>query len=475
MTEHQLDPVAEPSGRDSARDRRLVIRLVIQALWRSRGIVVATCVLGTIFGLVRGLSSPNTYMSQAKLLLRLGEREQITGESLLGASVSRESSPTIEDEIHMLYDADVFSRVVRHVGPARMLEVEDPRDSDGDSTPIHVKAVHALQAALMSTGTRGGDLGRFSQRQLEFLATDALMRDTAIFAEHNSNVITVRTVSTSPGKAQYLAGLLVESFIDRHREQFSLDRYLPAYRERRDEARVEFDEARAALDRHIEQTGFLDVDMQRDLLLSSIAETDQSLSASRSGLEGLKREREITTDKLTNSRESLSATSYATMRDRLQSLDIEIPTREAAIEQQGAELKRFQDELVKLEESANVQDLLKAEIERTERLYREIAERLTKIEALAQIDVEGDTNLMPLQMPTLPLQKEGPKRMKLVVLGLAAGLALGFTIAVVRYFADPRVRFPEQLERDFEIQVLAAVPTLAVEDEPVAVDARRAA
>jgi uncharacterized protein involved in exopolysaccharide biosynthesis len=458
MAELELDGAAGGVTRDGARERRLVARLALRALWHSRYHVAVLCALGLLFGLYQGLSRPNIYLSQAKMLLRFGEREQITGESLLGASVQRESSPTIEDEIHMLYDEEVFLRVVNHIGPHRLLEVEDPRNGDGPSTPIWVKAAHAIQAVLMSAGSSTGDLSRFKTEQLAVLATDALMKDTQIVAESNSNVITLRTVSTSPGKAQYIAGLLLEAFIDRHRDQFSLDRYLPAYRKKHDDAKVEFDAAREALAAHQTETGFLDITTQKELLLTSIGEANQTIATTKSSVQGLERERDLTAAALAENRESLTSAKYAELRDRLQTLAIEIPTGQVAIDSQIAELERQRAELLRLEASAKVQDVLGAEVERSGRLFREIAERLTKIEALAQIDVDGDTNLMPLQMPTLPLQKEGPKRAKLLVLGTAAGFALGLLVAALRYLFDGRVRYAEQLERDFGVRVIAVVP-----------------
>lgn len=455
-----MNPTDDSVVKDVSEERRLVIRLVIQALWRSRVWIIALTAVGLTYGLYDGLRRPNVYLSQAKLLLRLGEREQMTGESLLGTSVSRESRPTIEDEIHMLYDEDVFMRVVKHVGPARLLEVEDPRSSDGPNTSPIVKAMHSLQAALMGAGPGGANDGRYSEDQLAILATDALMKDTFIMVEDNSNVITVRTVSTSPGKARYIAGLLMEAFIDRHREQFSLDRYLPTYRAKRDDARVRYDEAREKLAAHVTESGFIDIVTQRELLLTDIAETKQSIAVARSRVEALEQERTLTESTMEERRGSMSSTTYADLRDRLQVLEIEVPTSRVAVTTQEAELERLDDELARLEESAKVQDVLGAEVERTGRLFRELSERFSKIEALAQIDVDGDTNLMPLQLPTLPLTKEGPKRMKLIVFGGAAGFALGMVVAVLRYLLDRRLRFPEQLERDYEVPVLAVAPSL---------------
>lgn len=470
-----MDSIDNDVGMDAGRERRLVIRLVVQTLWRSRGLIIALCSLGVLYGLYDGLRQPNVYLSQAKMLLRLGEREQMTGESLLGTSVSRESRPTIEDEIHMLYDEDVFMRVVRHIGPERLLEVEDPRSSDGPNTSLLVKGIHAVQAVLMSTGSRTANIGRYNEDQLAILATDALMKDTFIMAEDNSNVITVRTVSTSPSKARYVAGLLLEAFIDRHREQFSLDRYLPTYRKRRDEARVDFDAAREELAVHIEETGFIDLEIQRELVLTARSQANQQIASTGSRVTALARERELTDTMLQENRDSMSSATYADLRDRLQMLAIEIPTSEIALEAQAQELVRLNDELTLIEQSAKVQDVLSAEVERTGRLFRELSERLTKIEALAQIDVEGDTNLMPLQLPTLALEKEGPKRMKLAVLGAAGGFALGILAAILRYLLDRRLRFPEQLERDFEVPVLAVLPNLESTAPPVAPALERAA
>lgn len=60
----------------------------------------------------------------------------------------------------------------------------------------------------------------------------------------------------------------------------------------------------------------------------------------------------------------------------------------------------------------------------------------------------------------VPLSVASPKRMQLVILGTAAGLALGFGLALLLEFSSPGLRRPEDIEEALGIAHLASVPLL---------------
>tara|TARA_R110002072_G_scaffold122941_4_gene257951 strand:- start:1497 stop:3134 length:1638 start_codon:yes stop_codon:yes gene_type:complete len=71
---------------------------------------------------------------------------------------------------------------------------------------------------------------------------------------------------------------------------------------------------------------------------------------------------------------------------------------------------------------------------------------------------EGESNLKVMSQPTLPVEKSGPERMKLMVGGVGGGFLLGLFLAVLRQLLERRVRYKETLEKMLEVPVLAVVP-----------------
>lgn len=63
-----------------------------------------------------------------------------------------------------------------------------------------------------------------------------------------------------------------------------------------------------------------------------------------------------------------------------------------------------------------------------------------------------------VEQADVPLQVAGPKRKRLVVLGLIAGLLAGLALALAMEFATPGVSRPEDVERTLDVAHLASVP-----------------
>jgi uncharacterized protein involved in exopolysaccharide biosynthesis len=66
-------------------------------------------------------------------------------------------------------------------------------------------------------------------------------------------------------------------------------------------------------------------------------------------------------------------------------------------------------------------------------------------------------NLKVIQRANLPMGKSAPDRGKLIVMGILGAGGLGFLLAVIRQFADSRVRYPKKVEKELGIRVLGVV------------------
>jgi len=103
---------------------------------------------------------------------------------------------------------------------------------------------------------------------------------------------------------------------------------------------------------------------------------------------------------------------------------------------------------------------LKMRIDDAKKKYDQRFEKQSELEQLVSLEEEGESNLTVFQSAILPISKEGPQRAKLLLMGLAGGIAVGAGLALLRQFLDPRVRYPETISGALSVEVLGVVPEI---------------
>ncbi len=263
----QRDSYTEPLDLDPG-PRFEPKELLLYGVARSRNLVLFCMGVGGFLGLLVGVTRPNVYTSNLRLLLRLGAREQITPETIVGVEASRDSGPTLQDEVLMLSDPAIFSDVAAEFGPELILRPADPRQFDDDDTSLLVQFVHWVQASMLEDVT---DLDSGSDEHLLFTATKILVDNTRLEAEYGSNVISVSHTSSSPLRAQEVATALTEHFIERHREQYDVKEAARKGRERMLEAFSAMDEGQRAYAEHTKLCGFHDIGADKIALAEALS------------------------------------------------------------------------------------------------------------------------------------------------------------------------------------------------------------
>jgi hypothetical protein len=75
-----------------------------------------------------------------------------------------------------------------------------------------------------------------------------------------------------------------------------------------------------------------------------------------------------------------------------------------------------------------------------------------------QNEARGKTNLRRISEASLPLEKDGPRRSKSILIGLFLGLFGAAGLAVLLEVLNRRLRRPVEVERLLGVRVLAAMP-----------------
>jgi uncharacterized protein involved in exopolysaccharide biosynthesis len=258
---------------------------LVRDVSRNLSWVLLATLLGAAVGIGIGVTSPNLYDSNAKLLLRIGAREQLTSESLVDIEErQRAQALTMVDELQVLLDAETFERVARAVGPRSIMQPADPGRDDGPRTSAPVRLLHAVQGAIF----RGvAKLGLETDEDELVLATKHLKKHATIVDEPGSSVILVSYRSTSPERARDVVQALTSAFVERHREHFSIDSLVEESRSRLEEAGTAVDEAARAYVEHVSQSGLGELEVQVPRLEAELRLLENALFESRNQREAI--------------------------------------------------------------------------------------------------------------------------------------------------------------------------------------------
>lgn len=187
--------------------------LFIRGVLRFLPWMLVLILMGAAGGIAIGLLQPNRYVSNAKLSLRMGAREQLTSESLVDFDERQHAPPpTMQDEMQMLSDAAIFERVASDLGPSVVSQVADPKRDEGRLTFVPVRLLHLLQSFIF----RGmAELRSGSPEDALRAATKDLKDNTTVSNEPGSSVILVSSTSSSPELARTIVRALTNAFIER--------------------------------------------------------------------------------------------------------------------------------------------------------------------------------------------------------------------------------------------------------------------
>jgi uncharacterized protein involved in exopolysaccharide biosynthesis len=291
-----MNEFAGTGERDGDGGEPNLLPMFVRSLARSLPWMILLVVLGAAAGVVAGLLQPNRFASNAKLFLRMGAREQLTSESLVDLDERQHAlPPTMVDEMEMLSDVAIFEHVARDLGPRVVTQAADPERDDGPLTSGPVRLLHHLQGYLFRRKTEpGSDPAEDELR----VATRVLREDTVVFNEPRSSVILLSSTSSTPELARAIVQSLANAFIQRHREQYSIESLLDRSRKRLEEAKQARDAAAKAYVEQVSQSGIVVLETQVPHLETELSSLEAELFTARVRREELGRVRTSLSNRL---------------------------------------------------------------------------------------------------------------------------------------------------------------------------------
>jgi uncharacterized protein involved in exopolysaccharide biosynthesis len=504
-----------PAGQESGG---LSVRKLVEAVFRGRWLVIGLTALGFFAGAYLAVTTPNSYVSRGQFMFTQSGSESISVDPSKGAETRSES---ISLNATYIFNAEqLLLNVVRKVTPERILAPYSPGQDDkatglkglfhrlqtdwsGSGSYSEDDALKRLKRGLVVDKPRYSDvlLVSYSAND-EHLAQDVLAAymDAAIqwhlavydepkrFEQVEKNQVTAAATWETAKKA-------LKTFETNNAVQ-NFDFELGARRAEE----LEYASAMHKNEADIESLKMQIASQQEALQILQPTRPVKRMfsdSESRKGLEAektrliiarasvqsrvtdpehdpevaeLTRKIDILTEALRTVQESqLKAPLVEYDEENPEYREAQIALAQSRVKLIGAESvkKTYEARHEKSQNDVNKLVQLQPEYRRLEDALKRAEEEATHAnDALAvanrkRLLKEGNfSSLQRIEPASLPLEKEGPNRMKQLMGGLFAGLFLALGLVILRALPDNVVRVREDLERLGGAPVIGVVPRL---------------
>jgi polysaccharide biosynthesis transport protein len=457
------------------------------------------------------INIPNRYEASATVQIDPRKRTILPVENVV--SDLKTDTSVVESELEVLRSRTIAVRVIDTLNLRQDIEFSEPGPI-GKTLALLGLNTWRLQRAAPPAPKPRDEIARL----LDTDRTGALEPEkdeiAAVFASRlkvsrvrNSLVIDVRFTSKDPVKAARIANAIADAYIrdglDNKIRATSVATELLEHKLDGLRQRVADDERRVALYKN--ENGIIDSEgqllsekelarlmeqsvMSRNTTAEARAKYDQVLKLQRAGDDkaGIGDVLQSHTIRMlkeqlakTTRREAEQLTRYGPRHPEMLKIRAEVRDIQGQLEN---EISQIVTNLKTEYEVANERERqLTASLDRLKGLQstsRETAVKLRELEREALTSrqlfesflvrhkqtLETQTMQLPdsriIEHADVPLYPSSPRRKQLLMMGIAGGLALGLGLAFLLEFAGAGVRRPEDVERDFGVPLLGAIPTL---------------
>ncbi|MEZ6036181.1 MAG: hypothetical protein R3F29_01785 [Planctomycetota bacterium] len=501
----------------------LPVRRLLAAFFRARYLVFGTTLFGVLIGTFLAITTPNNYVSTGKFVFTSSGAESRLLDPDQAKETSQETIAT--SAAYILNSDDLLLRVVRDLGPARVLAPYQP----------DVEGVNPIKAAFFTVQREWNAVSQENWTEDE--ALKQLKRTISVERPPYQNVLIASCSANNAVLAQEILAKWMDEALKWHIEKYddpkvyedaenayeasviAHDSAQLAMREFLDrKAKVpQFDDALERLQQEeIELAGRVqalhgDLELKKSLLerVNRDLADPQRLPPTRTRMvpaaarsDVLDKLQERLADaytRLTSLRLQLSDPNHIDIQDQQRTIesiqktitdvrsseadttmvpeDYENPQYLKALEerdsydrevgalqvQEGEAKKNHGAKLAELHRLLELQpeyEKLRSRSLQTEEARSNAQSALQFANQKRQLGLGNYSALKNMQAASMPLEKEGPNRGKLLIGGLFVGLFLGLGIVVLRALPDNVVRTRDDLEQIEGLAVIGVMPRL---------------
>jgi polysaccharide chain length determinant protein (PEP-CTERM system associated) len=157
---------------------------------------------------------------------------------------------------------------------------------------------------------------------------------------------------------------------------------------------------------------------------------------------------------------------YQQLKEELFNTESDIDSKKATVVSLSNRIKQMKTYLENIPEDNKVLSNFERDRETYKKIYEQLISRLGQAEVSKQMELENKAAnfrvVDPALMPTNPIS---PDRVKLIILGIIAGIAAGIGVILLLDYINHSIKDVEILKADFKMPVLAVIPTIIVEED----------
>jgi uncharacterized protein involved in exopolysaccharide biosynthesis len=493
-------PLGRQAVQNSIRD---ILDVIFRYKLRILALAAAVIAVVTLYNLL----VPETYESQAKLLVRRGREDVSVDPSVEGTSVAlaQNLESEVNSELAILKSQQLAEHVVNKIGASAFLAGSHECPGLG---------------WLKSLRRSSSQEGSFEK------AVKTFTENLAVEVERKSQIITVSFDAGDAALAQSALADLIQSYLDLHIEVHAAKADPGFFEEQVTALKGELSSAEQRLDAFRRQYAISSLDMQTEALLAQIRGTEDMIddasgkaSASQAQISTLEKaveERPQTkelsrTTGVTNwaaddykkrladlrlKEADLAARYEESYRplvelrqqikqlegslakegdthievttgidDNRKQLDLELERQRAEFNAQEARLKALSESLATYRERYTTLSAQKVELDRLQRdvalaenAYRKFRESLEESKISVALDKREVSNVSVVQPAVKPFEPIRPKKSRNIALGIMLGILCGVALAFISDYFDDSIKTDSDVSKRLGLPVLASIP-----------------
>ena len=259
------------------------IRDVYFVLFRHKWKIIAFFIAVVTVVTLGTLIAPSIYLSEAKLLIRVG-RESVTLDPTATTgqviSIGQQRETEVKSELEILKSQDLIEKVVDAIGPAAFLK--PPEDSNGTSRTNGGGIIKWLRSIVEGiTSPFNGLFNQLSDRDRAILG---VTKSLEIDAPKTSNIITINFETKSRKVAQETINKLIGFYLDKHINVHNTPGSFEFFTKETDQFRGALAKVEENLKELKNRTGVASLTEQRGILLTRIGRLQQESEETESAL-----------------------------------------------------------------------------------------------------------------------------------------------------------------------------------------------